>query len=380
VKGNPLTFTDPGGQFSYKQLMVSTGIQSFMGGMISGMVSKMAGGGFWEGFRTGAIGGAVGGAAGFAFAASGAGFGVALVGDAVVDGLLTGVEDYYSHGDFRSALVEGFWGASAALATGGVFHLSGRGLRAMFDLNHHLCNCFVADTMVETPHGPVPIQDIQLGEPVTTRPQDEASSPKRTGTVTALTRSLAPAILWLSLSTGDLLGVTLGHEVWTFQDAWTHAADLEIGDQFLGSDGAPVEVISLALDETPTPVYNLEVDGTFTYFANGVWVHNNSCIPRMHTMRKHGGWPHTLRGLKEVIALQLNFGTSVRWHQALVDRRGRKILGLLPDIQYVRRDGKIGIVEIVATHPPKKSRKKIFMDALGDDFGEYRVIKVEDID
>ncbi len=42
-------------------------------------------------------------------------------------------------------------------------------------------------------------------------------------------------------------------------------------------NGEPVEVVDVLVDLTPTVVYNLEVDGTFTYFAQGVWVHNNSC-------------------------------------------------------------------------------------------------------
>jgi hypothetical protein len=53
------------------------------------------------------------------------------------------------------------------------------------------------------------------------------------------------------------------------------------------------------VDRRPTPVYNLEVDGTFTYFAAGVWVHNNSCrVGRQLLMHRHHLLPKFLGGLE----------------------------------------------------------------------------------
>jgi len=146
------------------------------------------------------------------------------------------------------------------------------------------CNCFVAGTLVDTPWGARPIEEIEPGDEVMTCPQNEPGSPPRPGRVTRVFRNLAPVMLWLSLSNGWEVGTTPGHEVWTCQDGWTSAGNLETGDLFIGSDGQPVEVLAIRIDPTPTLVYNFEVDGTFTYYAAGVWVHNDSCSRIAHAV------------------------------------------------------------------------------------------------
>jgi hypothetical protein len=73
------------------------------------------------------------------------------------------------------------------------------------------------------------------------------------------------------------LGTTPGHEVWTQEAGWTFAGDVRVGDTFVDREGGPAAIVGIWLDPRPTPVYNLEIDGTFTYFVDGLWVHNNSC-------------------------------------------------------------------------------------------------------
>lgn len=121
-----------------------------------------------------------------------------------------------------------------------------------------------------------PIECVEVGDLVLTRSERDSVSEPRPGRVTAVFRAVAPAILWLGLSSGETLGTTPGHEVWTVEHGWTSAAYVRPGDTFVDPFGAPVTIESATLDEHPTPVYNLEVDGTFTYYADGVWVHNNS--------------------------------------------------------------------------------------------------------
>jgi len=139
------------------------------------------------------------------------------------------------------------------------------------------CNSFVAGTPVGTPDGPTAIECLKEGDVVWTQPQDRPDQPVRQGRVTRLFRSVAPAILWITLSTGDTVGATPGHKVWTFEKGWTTAERLAVGETFRTIDDKTAVVIDLRLDPTPTPVYDLEVDGTFTYFVNGVWVHNQKC-------------------------------------------------------------------------------------------------------
>jgi hypothetical protein len=50
-----------------------------------------------------------------------------------------------------------------------------------------------------------------------------------------------------------------------------------------------VAVVAVEAESRPTPVYNLEVAGDHTYFAAGVWVHNNSCS-RLHHIATNKNW------------------------------------------------------------------------------------------
>ncbi len=138
------------------------------------------------------------------------------------------------------------------------------------------CNCFVAGTVVDTAGGAKAIECIGLGEQVVTRNQHRAGDANQLGMVTNVFKNIAPAIIWLAFATGETLGTTAGHEVWTVERGWSFVADLSVGEHMVYIDGAALKIAQISLDPTPTVVYNLEVDGTFTYYANGVWVHNNS--------------------------------------------------------------------------------------------------------
>jgi hypothetical protein len=151
---------------------------------------------------------------------------------------------------------------------------------------------------------------------------------------------------------------------------WLYAVQLAPGLSLLTPDGTLVNVIQIRLDHTPTTVYNLAVDGTHTYFADDVWVHNDSC--RLQLIRSHGGDAHTLYGLHRAIELQMQYGDTVRWHEALRDNSGKIVSRLLPDIQYVE-NGKVHIIEIMDTHAPSAMRHGEMAKALGPSFGSYRI-------
>ena len=197
--------------------------------------------------------------------------------------------------------------AFAALDLGGgaiVGKLIGKFAKASYARAAAKCNCFVSGTPIDTPDGSVPIELIVQGDMVFTLPETAPSDPDFASTfttdaaqaewaaetvaagpvrgvgpahVSAVFRRIAPAVLWLTFANGVVLGTTPGHEVWTHQDGWGYAVDVEIGDTFLDRDGRPVAITKITLDPTPTAVYNFEVRGSFTYFVNGLWVHNNSC-------------------------------------------------------------------------------------------------------
>jgi hypothetical protein len=118
--------------------------------------------------------------------------------------------------------------------------------------------------------------------------------------------------------------------VWTCEDGWTYAGTLEIGDHVVALGGATVEIVGLTLDETPTFVYNFEVDGTFTYFAHDVWVHNNSC----NLEELHHVWPMFLGGASSGLRVGLSQEMHQEFHRVLLgalNSRGLKLSGKLGD-------------------------------------------------
>jgi hypothetical protein len=154
------------------------------------------------------------------------------------------------------------------------------GLRGLFKAAGYAdraCNSFVGGTRIETPEGPKPIELVEEGDVVLTRPQEQPGAPPIIGRVTGVFRNLAPAVLWLTLSTGQVVGVTPTHEFWTYECGWTLAGELHVGETLTGLDGEPMAIVSIVVDPRPAPVYNLEVDRTATFFADRVWVHNNRC-------------------------------------------------------------------------------------------------------
>ena len=99
----------------------------------------------------------------------------------------------------------------------------------------------------------------------------------RPAVVSRVFRDVAPTIHWISLSNGQTLGATPDHEVWTERVGWGSVSDILVGDAFHDEDKNSVLVESIEISVGSVPVYNFEVAGTFTYFASGVWVHNDSC-------------------------------------------------------------------------------------------------------
>jgi len=234
----------------------------------------------------------------------------------------------------------------------------------------------VAGSLVATPTGAVPIETVQPGDFVLTSPEDRPNAAPQVGHVTRIFEDTAALTLWLTFDTGETLGVTPTHEVWTYQDGWTFAGALAEGDALVGSDGTMATIVEIRVDSNSVAVYNLEVEGTHTYYVAGVWVHNNSCPAKLaFAGRVHGAARHNDILHEYAKNFESLYGASTRMNQALVDPLGRKISNLRPDIQYVK-NGKVFIVEIEDTSRRVNGRET-FRSLLGNSFGGYDTIKVD---
>ncbi len=139
--------------------------------------------------------------------------------------------------------------------------------------------CFVKGTLVHTPDGLKPIEDIQVGDLVASK--DENSGETSWKPVVRLYRHHDQQILNLTLKSGagdeETFGVTSEHPFWGIGKGWTKAGKLEIGDQVTAISGAVLIVEAVEAASQLQDTFNFEVAETHTYFVGeqGAWVHNN---------------------------------------------------------------------------------------------------------
>jgi hypothetical protein len=129
--------------------------------------------------------------------------------------------------------------------------------------------CFAAGTRVAMADGSErAIEDVRVGELA-------LSYDERTGAVAparvAETFAHEAASEAMVVVNGELRA-TAGHPI--FADGrWRPAGELRLGDSLVGLR-ASIRVSGLESAPGTEPVYNLEVEGTHTYFAEGILVHN----------------------------------------------------------------------------------------------------------
>jgi hypothetical protein len=222
----------------------------------------------------------------------------------------------------------GFWEAldiamvAFPLAKKGIEGITAlRGLARTGNWIDKACNCFVAGTLVVTSRGEIPIEQVGAGDVVLSRVDRDPNGPADWAVVTQVFESVGDGTLSLTLEDGRSFTVTLEHEVWTFEGGWQPAREVEIAEHVRGLDDTPLAVISIDVDRAPRTVYNLEVAGARTYFAEGVWVHNNSCnlkAGRRLVMQAHHAVPKFLQGLEGGTVSLLDDVTHRAYHGGLL--------------------------------------------------------------
>ena len=119
--------------------------------------------------------------------------------------------------------------------------------------------------MIATPTGEVPVESLQIG--------DFVLSPGLAGTNVAsrirnIFHTTSPGYLLIN----GQLRVTRSHP-FASKGTWREARALSVGDEVQGRI-APIRVNSIEFVNKGVRVYNLNVDGSHTFFVDGFLVHN----------------------------------------------------------------------------------------------------------
>lgn len=128
--------------------------------------------------------------------------------------------------------------------------------------------CFVPGTMVLTSKGKRPIEDLRVGDEILTRKSE--ASPEL---VKTKIKQIGSYLVDGYLVVNGKLRLTLNHQLFV-NGTWKRAGEIEIGDTLVAQNGNTEKVVSLGFIEEWGLVYNIELEDYHTYFADGVYVHN----------------------------------------------------------------------------------------------------------
>lgn len=128
--------------------------------------------------------------------------------------------------------------------------------------------CFAPDTKVLMSDGTLKnIENIKAGDYVLTRTDKDSKLIK--AKVLKTHESIVSGYLILN---GNLK-VTANHII-RVGDSWKEAGSVQIGDVLMSDRGEQVKISGVEWQRGKFTVYNLEIEKYHTYFAGGVWVHN----------------------------------------------------------------------------------------------------------
>lgn len=141
-------------------------------------------------------------------------------------------------------------------------------------LVHNKGGCFVPGTLVKTSGGSEKIEDVKVGDKVTSF--DDKTGEVKDSIVTDLHQVYRDYYFSL-IAGGYNVKVTAEHPFYIGSGQYKEAQDIKTGDILYVDQNnilAPVIVAENVKINEPTPAYNLTVDNTHTFFANGFAVHN----------------------------------------------------------------------------------------------------------
>ena len=150
--------------------------------------------------------------------------------------------------------------------------------------------CFVANTLVTLPdYTQIRIDSIKVGDTVLS--YNEETGETLTSIVIKVSTPVKRDIVKHTLSNGTEIEAARNHPFWVVGKGWSSYApsitkkdhnmdveQLEQGDILLTQEGTEVVLVKMKFDENREyeVVYNIALDGHYTYYANSILVHNKT--------------------------------------------------------------------------------------------------------
>jgi hypothetical protein len=143
------------------------------------------------------------------------------------------------------------------------------------------CNCFVGGTKVQTDDEEKNIEDIEVGDMVLAKDENNPEGELAYKEVMGLYRNQRDDIIKLYVGE-QVIETTDNHPFWVKGKGWIFADELQAGDKLQKADASNLtidKVEFVKLDEKVT-VYNFTVADYHTYYVTdiGIWVHNTQCM------------------------------------------------------------------------------------------------------
>jgi hypothetical protein len=164
-------------------------------------------------------------------------------------------------------------------------------------------SCIAEGTAIDTPSGPVRIEELTVGHEVWTLAPSGSREP---GRILARHEANAPEVLEIELEDGTLLRATSLHPIATSR-GWVEAGQLRAGDAAEGREGVRT-IASLHPRAGPVRVYDLEVEPNANFYASGILVHNKSV-----------NWRNAAASLKTLTVAQVDFRSNDRDENGIND-------------------------------------------------------------
>lgn len=128
--------------------------------------------------------------------------------------------------------------------------------------------CFVSGTKVLTPTGLKNIEEFRVGDEILTREKENSSK-----IISTRVKRVSSHLVDGYLTINGHLNITTNHRL-LINGIWKHAGEIKIGDILLDTDGNLEKVNSVIYVPEWLIVYNIELENYHTFFADGIYVHN----------------------------------------------------------------------------------------------------------